>query len=109
MAADEALHVVAGRQRLLWAAAVVLYGVGDTVTTFWGLSTGGVAEAGPVAAPFIDTYGRYALVGVKVVVFGVFFGVWRLLRGPGRAAVPAALIVVGAAVSLWNLTVIVGR
>jgi len=75
---------------------------------FWGLSTGGVTEAGPAVAPVVELYGRYALVAVKFVVFGAFFLAWRLLRGPGRAAVPAAPVVVGAAVSLWNPTVIVG-
>ncbi|WP_254840785.1 DUF5658 family protein [Natronomonas marina] len=115
MAEDDAVgtnggvETVVERQHLLWIFAVLLYGVGDTVTTLWGLSTGGIAETGPVVAPFLETYGRYALVAVKLVVFVGFYLVWRLLRSPGRAAVPAALAVVGAAVSTWNLLVIAGQ
>ena len=40
--------------------------------------------------------------------FRAVAGRQRLLRGPDRAAVSAVLVVVDAAVSLWNLTVIVG-
>lgn len=99
---------LAEREREVWIAALLLYGVGDTVTTFWGLSLGGVAEAGPIARPLIDAYGRGALIGIKLVVFPTFYVVWRLLRTPGRVAVPLALAVVGAAVTLWNLVVISG-
>lgn len=105
----EAFEAVAERQHLLWILAVLLYGIGDTVTTLWGLSTGGVAEAGPVVAPFVESHGRWALAAVKLVVFAGFYLVWRLLRSPGRAAVPAALALVGGVVSAWNLVVITGR
>lgn len=103
---EERLPVVGGNDRQLWIAAVVLYGVGDTVTTFWGLSITGVAEAGPIAGPFIESYGQHALLAIKVVVFSVFYAVWRLLRTPGRVAVPFALALVGGVVTAWNLIVI---
>ena len=97
---------LAARQRLVWAAAILLYGVGDTVTTFWGLSTGGIAEAGPVAAPLMEAYGRYSLLAVKAVTFAAFYLLWRLVRTPGRVAVPLALATVGALVTAWNLVVV---
>lgn len=106
VAADRPFEVFATRQRLLWVAAVVLYGVGDTATTFWGLSTGGIAEAGPVAAPLIDAYGRYALIVIKAVTVGGFYLLWRTVRTPGRVAVPLALATVGAGVTAWNLLTI---
>lgn len=99
---------LADRKRLVWVAAFVLYGVGDTVTTFWGLSTGGIAEAGPVVAPLVDAYGRAALLAVKVAVFVGFYTLWRSLRTPGRVAVPLALATVGGVVTAWNLVVITG-
>jgi hypothetical protein len=105
---EHAVPVVGGNDRWVWIAALLLYGVGDTVTTLWGLSTGGVAEAGPVARPLIEAYGHSALVGIKAVVFPAFYAVWRLLRTPGRVAVPFALAVVGAVVTGWNLLVIAG-
>ena len=103
---DHAIPVVGGNDRLVWIAAIVLYGVGDTVTTLWGLSTIGVAEGGPIAGPVIDAYGRYALLSIKAVVFPAFYLVWRALRTPGRVAVPFALALVGAVVTGWNLVVI---
>ncbi len=106
MSETQTIPVVGGRDRHLWVAAVLLYGVGDTVTTFWGLSTGGVAEAGPIAGPLIDAYGRGTLLGIKAVVFPLFYLLWWLLRTPGRVAVPLALVVVGGIVTIWNLIVI---
>lgn len=99
-------EVLAARQRVVWAAAILLYGVGDTVTTFWGLSTGGIAEAGPVAAPLMEAHGRFVLLGVKAVTFTAFYLLWRLVRTPGRVAVPLALATVGALVTAWNVAVI---
>ena len=108
MSDERTVPIVGGNDRLIWIAAILLYGVGDTATTFWGISTGGVAEAGPVAEPLIESYGRLGLVGVKVAVFPAFYLVWRLLRTPGRVAVPFALALVGAVVTVWNLLVILG-
>jgi len=95
-------------QRLLWGGALALYGVGDTATTVWGVSTGAAVEAGVVAGPMMAAYGTVGLLAVKLVVFAAFYGAWRLLRGPGRTAVPAALVVVGGTVSLWNVAVLAG-
>ncbi len=106
MSDEHAIPVVGGHDRKVWIAAIVLYGIGDTVTTFWGLSTGGVAEAGPIAGPVIEAYGRYSLLGIKAVVFPLFYLLWYVLRTPGRIAVPLALTVVGAIVTVWNLFVI---
>jgi hypothetical protein len=103
---DRAVPVIGGNHRILWVAAVLLYGVGDTATTFWGLSIGGVAEAGAVAGPLIGAHGPFALVGIKLIVFLAFSLVWQLLRTPGRVAVPFALAVVGGVVTAWNLVVI---
>jgi hypothetical protein len=88
---------------MLWVSAVLLYGVGDTATTFWGLSVDGIGEAGPVAAFFFDTYGLYSFLGVKLAVFAVFYAVWLAVHTPARTAVPLALVVVGGVVTSWNL------
>lgn len=101
-------ELLADVERPLWVVAVLLYGVGDTATTFWGLSVGGAAEAGPIAGPFIHAYGPVALLGLKAVVFALFYLTWRVLRTPGRTAVPLALAVVGGLVTMWNLLVLSG-
>ncbi|WP_254862341.1 hypothetical protein [Halovivax gelatinilyticus] len=93
-------------ERTLWIAAVVLYGVGDTATTFVGLSADGVEEIGPVAGPLMDRYGQCSLVGVKVTLFGAFWMLWRTLETTARVAVPMAVALVGALVTVWNLLVI---
>lgn len=90
----------------MWILAILFYGIGDPATTMIGLSTGGVAEAGPIAAPAIDRFGLAGLWGVKVTLFSIFGLVWAILDTPGRLAVPAALTVVGAATTAWNLLVI---
>jgi hypothetical protein len=94
------------RQRELWVAAVLLYGVGDGVTTAIGTEAADVAEAGPVAAAFLEGAGVDGIVLLKVVLFGVSFAVWWAITTPGRVAVPLSLAVVGAVVTAWNLHVL---
>ncbi|MCL9816836.1 hypothetical protein [Natronocalculus amylovorans] len=94
-------------ERALWLCAIVFYGIGDTVTTMWGLSTGGVAEIGPIVGPLVDGYGTLGLFTAKIGSFVVFFGVWKLLWLPLRLAIPLALSVVGVGVTVWNLFAIV--
>lgn len=106
--ARNTFELFADAERPLWVAAILLYGVSDTATTVWGLSTAGAAEAGPIAGPFIDIYGPVALLGLKAVVFTLFYLTWRVLRTPGRTAVPLALAVVGGLVTTWNLLVLSG-
>ncbi len=106
MSEEGTVPVLGGRDRELWIAAILFYGVGDTVTTFLGLSVGSIAEVGPIARPLIESYGRPALLGIKAVVFPGFYLLWRVLRTPGRVAVPFALALVGAIVTVWNLLVI---
>lgn len=103
---DRTIPVLGGNDRQVWIAAIVLYGIGDTVTTLCGISIGGITEAGPIAGPLIEEYGRSGLIGVKAIVFPAFYVVWRLLKTPGRVAVPLALVLVGGIVTAWNLLVI---
>lgn len=90
-------------ERELWIAAVLLYGVGDTASTLFGLHVGGVAEAGPIAAPAIAAFGGTGLFAVKVAVFVTFAAAWRALHTPARVAVPLALATVGGLVTTWNV------
>ncbi|MEF8779632.1 MAG: hypothetical protein V5A46_02985 [Haloferacaceae archaeon] len=100
------MELLVRHERGLWLAAVLLYGVGDAVSTFVGLSLGGVAEAGPIAAPAMIGFGHAGLLAVKVAVFLSFLGVWAALRTPARAAVPLALATVGGLATAWNVIVI---
>lgn len=90
----------------VWVVAVLAYGLGDTLTTWVGLRSGRGAEAGPLAAPLVETYGILGLVGLKVVTLALFYLVWRVARPPARVAVPLAVAVVGVGVTAWNLAVV---
>jgi hypothetical protein len=102
------LRALRRRQRALWLAAVLLYGVGDAATTAIGLTIPGVAEAGPLAVHLVGADGIGGLLALKVALFAGSYGVWSVLRTPGRVGIPLALAFVGAIVSAWNLLVIVG-
>lgn len=106
MTNDGVLSWLGERATGLWLAAVLLYGVGDTVATLYGLSTPNVAEGGPVAGPALSAFGAPGLVGLKIAVLGGFYLVWRAVRTPGRVALPLALALTGAVVTAWNLVVI---
>jgi hypothetical protein len=94
------------RQPTLWLLAVLLYGVGDAATTYVGLRDGTAAEAGPIAVHVIGQGGIAGLLLLKVVLFAGSFGIWYLVRTPGRVAIPLALAVTGALVTGWNALVL---
>lgn len=106
MSSHGVLWQLVDNEYILWAMAVLLYGGGDTVTTVWGLSTEGADEIGPFVGPLVDLYGVGGLLIAKIVSLSVFLLVWYLLWKPTRVAVPFALIVVGGAITVWNLAVI---
>ena len=95
-----------GHARLLWGVSIVLYGFGDLVTTAGSRWAGHAVEAGPVVSTAMGRYGLPGLLVVKVATLVGFFLVWRRLRTPGRIGIPLALTVVGAAVTGWNVVVL---
>jgi hypothetical protein len=102
--------------RLLWVVAGATYGVGDTATTLVGVGSGSATEAGPVAATLFETFSPSAILGLKLLLFGVTYLTYRLLRPRSRTsatgfrtpadAVPLALAIVGTLVTAWNLVVL---
>ena len=107
MAPEDILRWCESNERELWIVAIVLYGIGDTVTTLVGLSIDGVVEVGPIAAPIVERFGTAVLPAVKVLVVSLFFGLWWWLDPPVRVAVPLGVAIVGAVVTAWNAFVIV--
>lgn len=97
---------VLDNQTLLWVLAVVLYGLGDTVTTLVGLQSDGAAEGGPVALYALSQGGVAGFLLLKIGFIGVCVGLWYLVKTPSRVAIPLALAVVGAVVTGWNLVVL---
>ena len=97
---------LARHERGFWLAAVVWYGVGDTLTTLVGLSYTDAAEIGPIAGPAIDAHGGAGLLAVKLVLFAAAALAWSRIDRPTRVAIPVAITVVGTAVTVWNAVVI---
>ena len=91
--------------RTLWLLAVLTFGVGDLVTTGYGLSVG-LAESHPAFAMFNDipVMGAIAVfTGVKAVVILLFAGGWYSIRTRDYAqGIPFGLSLLGTAITMWN-------
>jgi len=94
------------RERQLWLLAVLSYGVGDGITTAVGVGFEATSEAGVVVEGILAGFGVPGFLAFKLAMLGLFYGAWRLLASPGRAAIPFSLAVVGVSVTVWNCMVI---
>ncbi|AUX10391.1 hypothetical protein AArcSl_2776 [Halalkaliarchaeum desulfuricum] len=92
-------------ERFLWLVAVVFFGIGDLVTTAIGLQLQYVVEAGPVVGDVIRAYGTTSMIWLKMLVFVLCYGLWRVVPAPHRVGVPLGLAVLGVLVTLWNVFV----
>ncbi|MDR5672513.1 hypothetical protein RH858_05030 [Halalkaliarchaeum sp. AArc-GB] len=101
-----AVDVLVDSEWLLWLVAVAFFGIGDLVTTAIGLQLQYVVEVGPVVGEVIKIYGATAMVWLKVLVFVLCYGLWRIVPEPHRVGVPLGLAVLGVLVTLWNLVVL---
>jgi len=91
---------------VLWVGAVLFFGIGDLATTVVGLATPGVSEQSPIAALLIPRHGIGALAGLKLLVFGVYYLLWRFLPRPYAVVIPGVLTALGVLVTGWNLQVL---
>lgn len=89
-----------------WLFAILLFGVGDLVTTSAGLVTPGIVEVDPFALWTLSQFGVGGLVGMKLLVFAICYLVWRVVPRPYCWGVPLGLTVLGAVVTTWNVMVI---
>jgi hypothetical protein len=90
----------------LWVLAVLAYGVGDVGTTAIGLGIDGVVEANALLAPAVTAHGLSALVGWKLVAFGLIYAVARIVPRPYSIGCPAGLAIVGTVVTVWNVGIV---
>lgn len=95
-----------------WAAAVVLYCVGDTGTTIVSLQLGGIEDAA-VATWFLETLGYAGLVANKLLVVAVCWLAWRYYPSvagvgpdPFRLVIPGLMVLRGGWLVLNNVSVI---
>ena len=92
--------------RTLWALAVAFFVIGDLLTTSIGVSSGQVAEVGPLGDPIVSRYGLPGMVALKLVVVGLSYLAWRLIPAPDRIGIPLGLLFVGVLVTVWNFFVV---
>ncbi|MEY7851198.1 hypothetical protein AB7C87_18585 [Natrarchaeobius sp. A-rgal3] len=93
---------------ILWALAVLLYGVGDLVTTMVGLGRDGVVE-GNAGARFVlgdpPSWVRFAVF--KAVLLSGCYGGYLLLEGYRiRPAIPAGIAAIGLYAVVTNVRVL---
>lgn len=87
----------------LWLLAVFSFGFGDMVTTIVGLRMAGVTELHPISSYLFQYSTLGAIIGLKTIVFGIGYVLWKCTPRPDRLAVPLGVITVGVPVTAWNL------
>ncbi|GAB3669088.1 hypothetical protein [Halopiger thermotolerans] len=92
----------------LWLLAVLVYGVGDLVTTVVGTRTDGIVEGQPLTRAIFGERPSALRFGLfKVGVLLAFYGGSLLLPDDRfRALVPAAILGVGIGVVVHNVRTI---
>lgn len=92
--------------RTLWALAIGFFFVGDLVTTSIGVSSGQIAEVGPLGDPIVSRYGLPGMVALKLAVIGLSYLAWKVVPRPDRIGIPLGLLFVGVVVTVWNAFVV---
>jgi hypothetical protein len=105
---DDPIERLAGHTPELWTLAVAFYGVGDLVTTLFGLYGDRATEAGVVAAALVEGYGIPAVIPLKVGSLLLFYLLWRAAPRPHAVGVPLGLAALGGALTAWNAFVLFG-
>ena len=86
----------------LWGLAVATYGIGDLVTTGFGLGVPGVVESHPVSEKVIDNAGMPGMVGVKIVTLSGFGAMYSMTPEEYRSGVPIGLGLLGTFIVALN-------
>jgi hypothetical protein len=90
----------------LWALALLLFVVGDVVTTGIGYRMEGVFEASPLPAMLLAQFGVLALLGLKVAVVGVCYLMWIAVPREYAVGIPLGMALLGGVATGWNTTVL---
>lgn len=91
---------------LRWGVALMLFGIGDLVTTAVGMHSPSVVEMG-VAAPLVQQYGFEVVLALKTVTLVGFYALARSVARPYRKGIPIGLAILGLLVTAWNLSVLI--
>jgi uncharacterized membrane protein len=88
--------------RAFWLLGIFEFVIGDIGTTIVGLSRG-YAEAHPISRVLLENFGVYGMVGMKIVVVLILFGLYRLSPEEWQRGVPIGLFVIGMSIVTWNM------
>lgn len=94
----------------LWAGALLVWLLGDTLTTAIGLRLG-LLESSTTAlylAVYLDTTVLPVLIVMKSIVLASSVGAFISVTQPFRTAIPGVLLALGSFACLWNVVHIVG-
>jgi len=91
---------------LLWGAAVTTFGVGDVLTTYYGLQQEGVHESHPLSEFVLGSGGAAGMVAMKLVVFAVaLYAARNVAPEEWAVGIPIGLTLLGTVVVANNLSV----
>lgn len=100
--AEVAIYDLDRQSRTLWAYALLLFVVADTVLTIVSLQYLPVHEIGPVASALVARFGVMMLVPLKLAAVDLFAIFWWITPRPHRVGIPVGLIAIGSVVTVWN-------
>jgi hypothetical protein len=95
--------------KILWIIGLALFGVGDTVTTYWSLSMGNV-ETNPILA-FLLGFNPLVMISFKIAIICAFYIAYTIMKNrTGKDSfllwVPTIMIILGGYLTVNNLLVI---
>jgi len=89
------------RNSTLWLFAILTFGVGDLLTTGYGLQIGLVENHPLYHSLPTDLVLPLAFI-VKLLVMAVFLTLYRLVPSHVRVGVPIGLSLLGTGITAWN-------
>lgn len=92
--------------RELWGLTIVFFGGGDIITTAIGWTFSETVELGPLAAILFHRFGLGIMIPLKLAMFVIAWGLWKLVPAPHRLGVPLGLATFGVLLTLWNTTIL---
>lgn len=92
-----------------WIPAIIFFGIGDLVTTIYGLEYGGLYEQNPTVLFLIEKYGYISIGFVKILCITALYGNHIFFTRYFKLEtnfVPMFTTMVGVCVTMWNLNLI---
>ena len=86
----------------LWIIAVLMFGIGDSLTTGIFLSNGMGYEGNPLAATLFTQFGLWVMIPWKLLAFAAFAALYRLTPDRINIGVPLGLALFGSLLTIWN-------